>query len=82
LTPKATSRAWSACGFNRPWKLEIIASAGFPGIRRGKKKLIVKAAQRVMRKNSRRRMMKATRVNPLREHGGGQRKINPSVACS
>jgi hypothetical protein len=34
-----------------PWNLAIIATAGFPGISLGSRKLIVSAAQRVTRKN-------------------------------
>ena len=50
LTPKATSMAWSACPESFPWKRAIIASAGFPGISRGRKKLIVIATHKVATK--------------------------------
>ncbi len=55
LTPKAASRAFSACGFTGPRNLPIIASAGLPGISRGRKKLSVSAAHRVSAKKPRRR---------------------------
>src|ERR1043165_2173526 len=55
LTPKATSKAFSADGLIRPWNLAIIATAGLPGISRGMKKLTVRAAHRVSNKNPHRR---------------------------
>ena len=53
--PKATSRAFSASGLIRPLNLDIIASAGLPGMSRGMKKLIVSAAHSVTTKNPSRR---------------------------
>src|SRR5690349_3228271 len=42
--------AWIAVGFSLPWKRDIIAEAGSPGMSRGMKKLTVIAAQRVSTK--------------------------------
>src|SRR5215475_5367952 len=49
------SRAFSACGFSCPWNLDTIASAGFPGISLGSRKLTVSAIHSVSRKKPRRR---------------------------
>ena len=54
-TPKAASRALSACGFTGPRNLPIMASAGLPGISRGRKKFSVSAAHKVIAKKPSRR---------------------------
>src|SRR6266487_364301 len=55
LTPNASSSAFSACGDTGPRNLPIIASAGLPGMSRGRKKLRVSAAHMVSAKKPRRR---------------------------
>src|SRR3954454_3872559 len=53
LTPNATSSALSAVGCTCPLNRAIIASAGLPGMSRGRKKLIVRATQSVTAKKPR-----------------------------
>ena len=55
LTPNRISSAFSAFGLSSPWNFDIMASAGFPGISRGKKKLRVSAIHSVTTKKPRRR---------------------------
>src|SRR5208282_5850367 len=55
LTPKRISRAFSAFGLNSPWNFDIMASAGFPGISRGSRKLRVSATHSVRTKKPSRR---------------------------
>ena len=55
LTPNRISRAFSDCGVSCPWNFASMASAGFPGISRGSRKLRVSAAHSVKTKKPRRR---------------------------
>ena len=47
LTPNRISSAFSAFGLSSPWNFDIMASAGFPGISRGSRKLRVSAIHSV-----------------------------------
>ena len=55
LTPNRISSAFRAFGLSSPWNFDIMASAGFPGISRGSRKLRVSAIHSVTTKKPRRR---------------------------
>ena len=80
--PNATSSAFSASGFTRPLKRDIIASAGLPGISRGMKKFRVSAAQRVTKKKPSRRSTYLIAVPPrVVPVGHGSATDRDGVTC-
>src|SRR5881398_882900 len=74
-TPNATSSAFSAVGCTWPLNRPIIASAGFPGINRGRKKLIVSATHSVMAKKASLRSRNLTGAASSRRRRGGSLQV-------
>src|SRR3954471_1204283 len=75
LVPKATSSAFNAVGCTCPLNRPIIASAGFPGISRGRKKLMVSATDSVRPKNQSRRSRNLTGSASSRPCCGGSLQV-------